>query len=88
MNNHMCDCNNSAGSFMGGMLIGVLVGGALGLLYAPQSGKETRKFLRDKAMDVKDKVVEGIDTAKEEAIEFKQKATRAVRAAEKEFKKA
>jgi len=84
----MCDCNNSGGSFMGGMLIGVLVGGALGLLYAPQSGKETRKFIRDKALDVKDKVVEGIDTAKEEAIEFKQKATRAVRAAEKEFKKA
>lgn len=72
---------------MGGMLIGVLVGGALGLLYAPQSGKETRKFLKSKALVVKDKVMEGVDMAKEEAVEFKQKATRAVKAAEREFKK-
>ncbi len=82
----MSDCNNS-GSFMSGMLFGLLVGGALGLLYAPQSGKETRKFIKAKAMFAKDKVLEGIDTAKEEAVEFKQKATRAVKAAEREFKK-
>lgn len=83
----MCDCNNSGSSFMGGMMIGLLVGGALGLLYAPQSGKETRKFLKAKALVLKDKVADGIDLAKEEAIEFKQKATRAVKAAEREFKK-
>ena len=32
----MSDCNNT-GSFLSGMLFGLLVGGALGLLYAPQS---------------------------------------------------
>lgn len=72
---------------MGGMMMGLLVGGALGLLYAPQSGKETRKLLKAKALVVKDKVMDGIDMAKEEAVEFKTKATRAVKAAEREFKK-
>ncbi len=72
---------------MGGMMMGLLVGGALGLLYAPQSGKETRKFLKAKALVAKDKVMDGIDMAKEEAVEFKHKATRAVKAAEHEFKK-
>lgn len=82
----MSDCNNT-GSFLSGMLFGLLVGGALGLLYAPQSGKETQKFIKRTALMAKDKVMEGIDTAKEEAVEFKQKATRAVKAAEREFKK-
>lgn len=82
----MSDCNNSGGSFMGGMLMGLLVGGALGLLYAPQSGKETRKLIKTKALVVKDKVMDGIDMAKEEAVEFKGKATRAVKAAEREFR--
>ncbi len=32
-----------------GIGVGLLIGGALGLLYAPKEGKETRQLIRDKA---------------------------------------
>lgn len=32
-----------------GLLAGALIGGAIALLYAPQSGKETRILIKDKA---------------------------------------
>lgn len=35
-----------------GMAAGIVVGGALGLLYAPQSGKETRKQIKSKSGDL------------------------------------
>jgi gas vesicle protein len=41
--NNMCErCNQS---FLSGALVGGLVGGLLGVLYAPNSGKDTRKKL-------------------------------------------
>ncbi|EKD49440.1 MAG: hypothetical protein ACD_63C00146G0008 [uncultured bacterium] len=84
MNNNSGD---GAGNFMVGLLMGVVVGGALGLLYAPQSGKETRKLIRKKALEAKEKALKGIETAKEEAMDLKEKAGKAVKAAEREFKK-
>ncbi len=36
-------------SFGIGIGTGLLIGGILGMLYAPQSGKETRKIIRDKS---------------------------------------
>ena len=38
-------------------LAGIGIGGAVALLFAPKSGKETRKYLTDKAEDGKDYVV-------------------------------
>jgi ferritin-like metal-binding protein YciE len=44
------------GSFgMGGLLAGLLIGGAVALLYAPKSGEKIRKDLRDAADDLKHK---------------------------------
>jgi len=40
-----------------GFLLGVGVGAGLGLLLAPAAGTETREAIRDKAVDVKNKVV-------------------------------
>lgn len=37
---------------------GVAVGGVLGILFAPQSGKKTRKDIQDKASDLIDQAVE------------------------------
>jgi len=37
---------------------GAAVGAGVALLYAPQSGEETRKYLRKKAEGARDKVVE------------------------------
>ena len=39
-----------------GLLAGVLIGGIVASLYAPRSGKETRKMLKSRASDVVDHV--------------------------------
>ncbi len=43
---------------VGWLLAGVAAGAAIALLYAPGSGKETRKLIRRKAEDARDAVVE------------------------------
>jgi hypothetical protein len=45
-----------------GFLLGVGVGAALGVLLAPASGVETRESIREKASEMKDKVVESAST--------------------------
>ncbi len=42
-------------SFFIGFLVGVLAGAAIGILYAPKPGKETRAMLKEKATEFKDK---------------------------------
>ncbi len=78
--------NCNSGSFATGLLIGAVVGGALALLYAPQSGKETRKYVSKKALEVKDKAIDFAEDAKDQAVELKGRAEKAVKAAEKEIK--
>jgi hypothetical protein len=46
-----------------GFLLGVGVGAGLGILLAPASGSETRQAVRDKAADVKNKVLESAASA-------------------------
>jgi gas vesicle protein len=43
---------------VGGLLIGAGIGAGIALLYAPVSGKETRKLIRRKAEEARDTVVE------------------------------
>jgi hypothetical protein len=50
-------------SRVGGFLLGVGVGAGLGILLAPAPGSETRQAVRDKAADVKNKVVESAASA-------------------------
>jgi len=50
------------GSFGIGMLAGAVVGGAVALLFAPKSGKETRAVIKEKASDIKDKVGEKVSS--------------------------
>ena len=47
-----------SGDFMGGILVGVLIGGALGLLFAPEPGEETRELVAEKARKLKDAAAE------------------------------
>jgi gas vesicle protein len=49
---------NDFGNFMAGFVIGGLVGAAVALLTAPQSGEETRTIIREKSIELKDKAVE------------------------------
>ncbi len=42
-----------------------LIGAGIALLYAPQSGKETRKLLSKKARQLKDKAQDTVENAQE-----------------------
>ena len=44
-----------SGEFVGGLLLGALVGAAVGLLFAPESGEELRGQIKEKAGDCKDR---------------------------------
>ena len=63
----MNDRDTGFGSFLVGFLVGGLVGAAVSLLFAPQSGEETRAYIRDKSIELKDKAAESIDDARERA---------------------
>ena len=43
-------------SFLTGLLAGAAVGGALALLFAPQSGKETREKIKQRFKDLEDQL--------------------------------
>jgi gas vesicle protein len=53
----MSDSNDFV-TFFAGMVIGGLVGAAAAMLFAPQSGEETRAMIRDKSIELKDKAVD------------------------------
>jgi gas vesicle protein len=47
----------SKAEFLGGILLGALIGAALGLMFAPQPGADTRAKVGEKAGDIKDATV-------------------------------
>lgn len=61
------DSGYSTGSIFLSFLLGGIVGAGLALLLAPQSGRETRRRIKEFSDDVRDRVGEQVDTAKEKA---------------------
>lgn len=61
--------NNNA-KLVGALLVGAVVGGALGILFAPNKGSETRKKILAKGGDlsdsIKDKLNEFVEKGKKE----------------------
>lgn len=51
MSNH----NNSAGSVLMAFVLGAAAGAAIALLYAPAAGEETRRRIKEKAREGRDK---------------------------------
>jgi len=60
----MAEQDSGFGAFLVGFVVGGLVGAAVALLFAPQSGEETRAYIRDKSIELKDKAVETVDEAR------------------------
>jgi gas vesicle protein len=50
------------GAFLIGFIIGGLTGAAVSLLLAPQSGEETRVYLKDRAIELREKAQETAQT--------------------------
>ena len=65
--------DKDAGTFAIGFLIGAITGVAIGFLYAPKSGRETRALLKEKAEDLREKAEEVAEKAMETASEAGKK---------------
>ena len=46
---------NDFGAFLIGFIVGGLTGAAVSLIFAPQSGEDTRAFIKDKAIELRDR---------------------------------
>jgi len=56
---------DTANGFFSGLLMGMVVGAAIGLLYAPQPGTETRRIVKEKASEIKEKAAKAAAKIKE-----------------------
>lgn len=75
--------SNDFGTFFAGLIVGGLVGAAVALLLAPQSGEETRTMIHDKGIELKERAVEyGQDTRARASAALDDARTRADQALE------
>ena len=70
----MANRDGDFGAFISGFVIGGLVGAAVSLLLAPQSGEETRTFIRDKGIEIKDQVEQSATEARSKAEKLAEEA--------------
>jgi len=73
---------NSSAGFLVGLFSGAALGAAIGILYAPEKGSETREKLKEKAIDfkseiedLKDQIIEMINDLKKEVVAEPEKKT-------------
>jgi gas vesicle protein len=55
-------------------LFGGLIGAAVGILYAPRSGEETRRILVDESQRIKDSTIDTIQETQEKALQAVKEA--------------
>jgi gas vesicle protein len=65
---------NSGVDFLAGFLVGALVGAAAALLFAPQSGEETRTIIRERGIELKERADDLSLEAKRRADELQAQA--------------
>jgi gas vesicle protein len=60
--------------FVAGFVVGALVGTAVALLMAPQSGEDTRSLIRDKGLEIQERSVEMSAEARRRAADIQAQA--------------
>jgi gas vesicle protein len=80
--------SDSNGNGFGWFLAGLGVGAAIGMLYAPKPGHETREDLRRRAEDGRDYVVNRAKEAREQATKFVDKGKEVVDQQKEQFRSA
>ena len=63
----MSEKKNGVLYLVGGILIGGLIGAGVAMLTAPQSGMQTRTMIKEKSVDIKNKVAVGAGETRERA---------------------
>lgn len=85
----MSDSDNEIGAFLAGFVIGGLVGAAVALVTAPQSGEETRLQIRTRGIELRDRAIETAEDTRRKAEEAAAQArTRAEQLAKEAREKA
>jgi gas vesicle protein len=59
----MSSDSDEFGAFLVGFIVGGLTGAVVSLLFAPQSGEETRALIRDKSIELRDRASETAEEA-------------------------
>ena len=67
----MSNENSKLGTILTAFVVGAIAGAGIALLYAPQSGQETRELLARRTREMKDKVGDTLEDAKEMLVEKK-----------------
>jgi gas vesicle protein len=80
--------SDSNGNGFGWFLAGLGVGAAIGMLYAPKAGHETREDLLRRAEDGRDYVVNRAKEAREQATKFVDKGKEVVDQQKEQFRSA
>lgn len=70
--------NGDAKGFAVGLVLGALIGAGMALLFAPQSGEDTRRLLRRRAKRLARDAREGYDDLKDKARELRERARDAI----------
>ena len=60
--------------FFAGFVVGGLVGAAAAILFAPQSGEETRALIRERSIELQERSVELSEEARRRAVEYESQA--------------
>ena len=68
----------SAGTVLLAFLVGAVSGAALALLFAPAPGEDTRKFLKDRAREGRDRAAEAMEKGREAVKEGREALAQAV----------
>jgi gas vesicle protein len=80
--------SDSNGNGFGWFLAGLGVGAAIGMLYAPKAGQDTREELRRRAEEGRDFVVNRAKEAREQANQWVDKGKQAVESQKEQFRSA